>query len=117
MTSRKEQEQYWLHKEEPYRFISAQEFSETFRFFHIGRELADKLALPFDKTKSHPAALAKSKYGVSKRELFKACFEREYLLMKRNPILYIFQVSQVSEKVKTFPVFIPIRFIGFESVD
>ncbi|OMO80624.1 ABC-2 type transporter [Corchorus olitorius] len=55
----------------------------------------DELATPFDKFQSHPAALTKEKYGVSRKELLKACASREYLLMKRNSFVYIFKMTQL----------------------
>ena len=96
VTSKKDQEQYWVPKDEPYRFVTAKEFAEAFQSFHLGRRLGDELATPFDKTKSHPAALKTKKYGVRKKELLHACFSREYLLMKRNSFVYIFKLTQVS---------------------
>ncbi|KAM1483788.1 hypothetical protein TB2_035050 [Malus domestica] len=96
VTSRKDQEQYWASRDEPYRFITVEEFVEAFQLFHVGRKLTDELAIPFDKAKSHPAALTTKKYGVSRTELLKACFEREFLLMKRNSFVYIFKLAQLS---------------------
>ena len=96
VTSRKDQEQYWAHKDEPYSFVTAKEFAEAFQSFHFGRKLGDELATPFDKTKSHPAALKTEKYGVRKKELLDACISREYWLMKRNSFVYILQLTQVS---------------------
>ena len=84
MTSRKDQEQYWARKDEPYSYVTVKEFAEAFQSFHIGQKLGDELAVPFDKTKGHPAALTTKKYGISKRELLRACTSREFLLMKRN---------------------------------
>uniref|UniRef100_A0A2N9FEV4 ABC-2 type transporter domain-containing protein n=1 Tax=Fagus sylvatica TaxID=28930 RepID=A0A2N9FEV4_FAGSY len=72
------------------------EFAEAFQSFHEGRRLQDELAIPFDKSKSHPAALTTHKYGASKKELLKACFSREFLLMKRNSFVYIFKLSQLT---------------------
>ncbi|QHO32327.1 Pleiotropic drug resistance protein [Arachis hypogaea] len=95
VTSRKDQEQYWANKDEPYTFISVREFAEAFQSFHIGRKLGDELATPFDKTKGHPAVLTKNKYGVSKKELLRACVSREFLLMKRNSFVYIFKMWQL----------------------
>ncbi|XP_077211753.1 pleiotropic drug resistance protein 1-like isoform X1 [Tasmannia lanceolata] len=95
VTSRKDQQQYWIHKGEPYRFIRVKEFSEAFQSFHVGRELGDELAIPFDKSKSHPAALTTSKYGTNTRELLKASISREFLLMKRNSFVYIFRTFQL----------------------
>ncbi|EEF48302.1 ATP-binding cassette transporter, putative [Ricinus communis] len=95
VTSRKDQEQYWARKNEPRGFVSAKEFAEAFQSFHIGRKLGDELANPFDKSKSHPAAVAVERYGVSKKELLKACVSREFLLMKRNSFAYIFKMVQL----------------------
>lgn len=97
VTSKKDQQQYWFRKDEPYnRFVTVKEFSDAFQSFHLGRKLAAELSSPFDKSKSHPAALTTSKYGISKRELLKACAARELLLMKRNSFVYIFKFFQVS---------------------
>ncbi|KAL5059786.1 hypothetical protein RYX36_031390 [Vicia faba] len=95
VTSKKDQEQYWEHKDRPYRFVTSEEFSEAFKSFHVGIRLGDELGTKFDKSKSHPAALATKKYGVGKLELLKACLSREYLLMKRNSFVYIFKFCQV----------------------
>ncbi|XP_065849684.1 pleiotropic drug resistance protein 1-like [Euphorbia lathyris] len=95
VTSRKDQEQYWACKDEPYRFACVKEFAEAFQSFHIGRRLGDELATPFDKSKCHPAALTTTKYGISKKELLKACISRELLLMKRNSFVYIFKMIQL----------------------
>ncbi|KAJ0075263.1 hypothetical protein Patl1_34349 [Pistacia atlantica] len=96
VTSGKDQQQYWTSKDEPYRFITVKEFSDAFQSFHVSRKLGDELATPFDKRKSHPAALTSKTYGVSKKELLKACFSREFLLMKRNSFVYYFKLGQLS---------------------
>jgi hypothetical protein len=95
VTSRKDQEQYWVDKTKPYRFISAKEFSENFASFHTGRSLKEELKVPFDKSRSHPAALSTKNYGIRKRDLFQACLAREVLLMKRNSFVYVFKTFQV----------------------
>ncbi|KAH9666384.1 ABC transporter G family member 40 [Citrus sinensis] len=95
VTSRKDQEQYWVRNDEPYRFVTVKEFVHAFQSFHVGRKLGDELGIPFDKKNSHPAALTTRKYGVGKKELLKACFSREHLLMKRNSFVYIFRLTQV----------------------
>jgi len=99
VTSKKDQEQYWEHKDQSYRFVTAEEFSEAFQSFHVGRRLGDELGTEFDKSKSHPAALTTKKYGVGKWEMYKACSSREYLLMKRNSFVYIFKLGQVSLEI------------------
>ncbi|CAI0473847.1 unnamed protein product [Linum tenue] len=95
VTSRKDQQQYWMHRETPYRFVTTIEFAEAFQSFHVGRSLGQELLTPFDKKNSHPAALTTKRYGVGKMELFKSCFSRELLLMKRNSFVYIFKLSQL----------------------
>ncbi|XP_061982097.1 pleiotropic drug resistance protein 1-like isoform X5 [Populus nigra] len=96
VTSKKDQEQYWAIKDQPYRFVTVNEFSEAFQSFNVGRKIADELSIPFDKTKNHPAALVNKKYGAGKMDLLKANFSREYLLMKRNSFVYIFKICQLT---------------------
>lgn len=96
VTSKKDQQQYWVRRDEPYRFITSKEFSEAYQAFHVGRKLGNDLAVSFDKRKSHPAALTTEKYGIGKKQLFEVCKEREYLLMKRNSFVYIFKFCQVN---------------------
>ncbi|XP_055960604.1 pleiotropic drug resistance protein 1-like [Mercurialis annua] len=95
VTSRKDQQQYWARRNAPYRFVTAKELADAFQSFHVGRKVGDELAIPFDMANSHRAALTTKIYGISKKELFKACFSREFLLMKRNSFFYIFKFSQL----------------------
>ena len=96
VTSKKDQEQYWYRKNQAYRYISVSEFSDSFKSFRIGQQLSADLSVPYDKTRAHPAALVTQKYGISNWELFKACFAREWLLMKRNSFVYIFKTTQIT---------------------
>ncbi|XP_075642119.1 pleiotropic drug resistance protein 1-like isoform X1 [Castanea sativa] len=95
VTSRKDQEQYWANKDIPYAYVTVEEFADAFKSFHIGQKLGDKLAIPFDKGRSHPSALTTTKYGVGKKELLKACISRELLLMKRSSAYYTFKMLQL----------------------
>nr|POE81486.1 abc transporter g family member 39 [Quercus suber] len=94
--SKKDQEQYWYKKNEPYRYTSVPEFVDHFHNFHIGQKLFEELGIPYDRSKAHPATLVKEKYGISNWELFKACFAREWLLMKHNCFIYIFKTTQIT---------------------
>nr|QVT92313.1 ABC transporter [Salvia miltiorrhiza] len=87
VTSLKDQQQYWAQREKPYRFVSGREFAEAFQSTVVGRRLGEELAAPYDKSKNHPAALTTKKYGLGRKELLKACAEREFLSMKRNSFL------------------------------
>ncbi|XWS43446.1 hypothetical protein CRYUN_Cryun16bG0104500 [Craigia yunnanensis] len=94
--SKKDQEQYWSKKNQPYRYVSVSDFVHSFGSFHIGQQLASDLRVPYDKFRTHPAALVTEKYGISNWELFRACFAREWLLMKRNSFVYIFKTVQIT---------------------
>ncbi|PHU19129.1 Pleiotropic drug resistance protein 1 [Capsicum chinense] len=96
VTSKKDQQQYWSRRNEPYSFITSKEFSDVHQSFHVGRKLSDEHATPFDRTKCHPAALTNETYGIGKKELLKVCAEREFLLMKRNSFIYIFKFAQLT---------------------
>ncbi|KAK9755345.1 hypothetical protein RND81_01G018900 [Saponaria officinalis] len=96
VTSKKDQEQYWCRKDQPYRYVSVPEFAHGFQSFRTGERLAAHLDVPFDKSQTHPTALVKEKYGLSSWELFKACFSREWLLMKRNSFVYVFKTTQIT---------------------
>lgn len=76
--------------------MPVREFAEAFNSFHVGQEIMNEISVPYDRRKSHPAALTTSKYGVSKKELFKALVERELLLIKRNSFVYKSKAAQVS---------------------
>ncbi|KAI3450683.1 hypothetical protein Pfo_007348 [Paulownia fortunei] len=96
VTSKNDQEQYWCRRNQPYRYVSVPEFAQAFNSFHIGQQLVTELRVPFDKSRTHPAALVKEKYGISNWELFRACFSREWLLMKRSSFVYIFKTTQIT---------------------
>ncbi|XP_004291542.1 PREDICTED: pleiotropic drug resistance protein 2-like [Fragaria vesca subsp. vesca] len=95
VTSKKDQEQYWF-KNQPYRSVTVSDFVRAFSSFHVGQRLGEELRVSYDKRQAHPAALVKEKYGISSMELFKACFARELLLMKRNSFVYIFKTAQIA---------------------
>ncbi|GER45131.1 pleiotropic drug resistance protein [Striga asiatica] len=101
VTSKKDQQQYWANKNEPYHFVSVTEFSEAFQSFEIGRRLGDELSIPFNKTQNHPAALTTEKYGLGKKELLKACMDRELLLMKRNSFLTVMSLIAMTIFLRT----------------
>ncbi|RHN48647.1 putative sulfate-transporting ATPase [Medicago truncatula] len=106
VTSKKDQQQYWFRRDEPYRYVSVPEFFEFFHSFHIGEEIAAEIKVPYNKSQTHPAALVKEKYGISSWKVFKACFSKEWLLMKRNAFVYVFKTTQIAiMSIITFTVF------------
>lgn len=96
VTSRKDQQQYWFNKNQPYKFVSVSDFVQGFNSYHIGQQVASDLAIPYDKSRTHPSALVKEKYGISSLDLFKACFAREWLLMRRNSFVFVFKICQIT---------------------
>ncbi|RDX92405.1 Pleiotropic drug resistance protein 2, partial [Mucuna pruriens] len=96
VTSKKDQEQYWFRRDIPYQYVTVSEFVAYFHNYSIGQQLDEKIQVPFDPDESHRTTLVKEKYGISKWELFKACFSREWLLMKRNYFVYIFKTFQIT---------------------
>ncbi|CAN1747652.1 Pleiotropic drug resistance protein 2 [Linum perenne] len=96
VTSKNDQEQYWSRTDQPYRYISVLEFVTFFNSYSIGRNLSEELAVPYDRSTIHRAALVQKKYGISNKELLKTCFARESLLLKRNAFVYIFKTTQLT---------------------
>ncbi|KAL4332228.1 hypothetical protein GQ457_07G032970 [Hibiscus cannabinus] len=95
VTSKKDQEQYWFQRDQPYSYVTVSDFVQGFNSFHIGQQLKSDLRVPYDRSAAHHPALVTDKYGISNWELFKACFAREWLLMKRNSFVYIFKTVQI----------------------
>ncbi|GAB2228065.1 hypothetical protein Droror1_Dr00009895 [Drosera rotundifolia] len=95
VTSKKDQWQYWSDKSKPYKYVSVPEFVNLFKKFHVGVKLTNELSIPYDKSLSHRAALVFQRFSVPYKELLKASFEKEWLLMKRNSFLYTFRVIQI----------------------
>ncbi|CAE5957541.1 unnamed protein product [Arabidopsis arenosa] len=95
VTSKKDQEQYWVDPNRPYRYIPVSEFASSFKTFHVGSKLSNELSVPFDKSKSHKAALMFDKYSIKKTELLKSCWDKEWMLMKRNSFFYVFKTVQI----------------------
>ncbi|KAK4489208.1 hypothetical protein RD792_005003 [Penstemon davidsonii] len=95
VTSRKDQEQYWVDRSKPYRYIPVNEFATRFKSFHVGIQLENELSNNYDKTRNHEAALVFKKYSIPKRELLKANFDKEWLLIKRNSFIYVFKTVQI----------------------
>ncbi|XP_057454408.1 ABC transporter G family member 36-like [Lotus japonicus] len=95
VTSRKDQEQYWSDKNRPYRYVTVTEFANKFKRFHVGVQLESELSVPFDKSSAHKAALVYTKNSVPTKDIFKACWDKEWLLIQRNSFVYIFKSVQI----------------------
>lgn len=107
VTSKKDQEQYWIQNEKPYHYVSVPEFVAKFKKFHMGKSLKKQLSVPFHKRKIHKSALVFSEKSVSTLELLKTSWSKEWLLMKRNSFVYVFKIVQVPKSpVPILPVFL-----------
>ncbi|XVF22005.1 hypothetical protein REPUB_Repub12eG0137200 [Reevesia pubescens] len=93
--SKKDQAQYWYHKDRPHSYVSVDMFNAAFKEFHAGQKLNEELSTPFRKSESQKNALSYSFYSLGKWELLKACSAREWLLMKRNSFVYVFRSTQI----------------------
>ena len=90
VTSRKDQAQYWSDSQRPYSHVPVDEFVKAFRSYSGHIDAAN------DKSTAQPSMLMKDKYGLTpRRDLFRACLAREWLLMKRNSLLYIIKTCQL----------------------
>ncbi|EFJ13281.1 ATP-binding cassette transporter [Selaginella moellendorffii] len=61
----------------------------------LQEDLARELKVPYDKSRSNPAALVTKQYGSTSWNIFQACFAKEVLLMKRNAFIYAFKTTQI----------------------
>ncbi|KAL4355453.1 hypothetical protein GQ457_06G030900 [Hibiscus cannabinus] len=93
--SEKDQAQYWYRTDEPYIFVSADNFIVAFNKFHAAQKQNEELITPFNKCESHKSALSFKFYSLGKWELLKACIAREWLLMKRNSFVHVFKSAQL----------------------
>ncbi|KAH7290028.1 hypothetical protein KP509_30G029300 [Ceratopteris richardii] len=94
--SRKDQEKYWVKHNEPYRFISAGEFTCAQRSSKQGHRIRKEITLSLKKPPIQLPPLCSQMYGTSKSKLWTACFWRELLLMKRNLSTILIKIIQVS---------------------
>ncbi|CAN8312242.1 unnamed protein product [Cochlearia groenlandica] len=95
VTSKKDQEQYWMDQSRPYRYIPVSDFSNKYKTFHVGHKLYNELSVPYEKSNGHKGALVFDKYSIKKRELLKSCWDKEWMLMKRNSFFYVFKTVQI----------------------
>lgn len=83
-----------------------------FKGFHVGQKLADELSRPFIKSECHKNSVSFNIYTVRKWEIFKACFAREWLLIKHNSFVYVFKSAQVRTEYDNPFMFVIMQMIG-----
>ncbi|KAH7532597.1 hypothetical protein FEM48_Zijuj04G0038300 [Ziziphus jujuba var. spinosa] len=57
VVSKKDQEKYWYHKDQPYSYIEVDKIANMFNDFHVGKKLSEELSKPFNKSEYHKNAL------------------------------------------------------------
>ncbi|XP_058094885.1 pleiotropic drug resistance protein 3-like isoform X1 [Magnolia sinica] len=93
--SKKDQAQFWCHSGQQYHYVPVEQFAERFKAFSAGQKLSEELSRPHCMLKGAKDALSFTTYSLSKRELFKACCSREWILVKRNPVVYVLKMMQL----------------------
>ncbi|CAL5090781.1 unnamed protein product [Urochloa decumbens] len=87
VTSKMDQQQYWAGSEREYQYHSIESFEKYFKAYNLPRFLEDK-----QDNKESEAANSKI---ISKWNVFKACFLREILIVKRNFPVHVFKAVQI----------------------
>ncbi|CAI7740193.1 unnamed protein product [Closterium sp. NIES-53] len=95
VSSAKDQAQYWVDKSQPHEFMAAGDMAAAFRHSALGKQRQAELATPFQPTESSTSALETAPYALSPTQMLTAVFAREWLLMRRNALLYMALIMQV----------------------
>ncbi|XP_044978700.1 ABC transporter G family member 45-like [Hordeum vulgare subsp. vulgare] len=93
VTSKMDQKQYWIGEEHMYHYHPIEKFTESFYSSYLPRLVQDKIFVPNNRVEREDA---KTSSSLSKWNIFKACFSRELLLLKRNSPLHIFTTIQIT---------------------
>lgn len=84
------------------------DFEMTFKKFHVGQKLDEQLSQDFIRSDFYKKALSFNIYSLRKWELLKACKAREWLLMRRNSVVYVVRSVQVSVTFVHVLKFVPL---------
>ncbi|GJP69950.1 hypothetical protein CLOP_g944 [Closterium sp. NIES-67] len=95
VTSAKDQAQYWVDRSQPHEFMAPGDIAAAFRHSASGKQRQAELAAPFPPTDASKSALELAPYALSATQMLTAVFAREWLLMKRNALLYMALIMQV----------------------
>ena len=95
VTSKMDQKQYWAGDPNKYRYHSIEKFAEAFRMSYLPRLAEEKLCSTNNTGKNKEVKMNASRQ-ISRWNIFKACFSRELLLLKRNSPVHIFKTIQIT---------------------
>ncbi|KAG2580460.1 hypothetical protein PVAP13_6NG344400 [Panicum virgatum] len=95
VTSKMDQKQYWAGDPNKYQYHSIENFAEAFRMSYLPRLAEEKLCSTNNTGKNKEVKMNASRQ-ISRWNIFKACFSRELLLLKRNSPVHIFKTIQIT---------------------
>lgn len=95
VTSKMDQKQYWTGDQNKYQYHTIENFAESFRTSYLPLLVEDKLCSPNNTGKNKEVKVNAGR-RVSRWNIFKACFSRELLLLKRNSPVHIFKTIQIT---------------------
>uniref|UniRef100_A0A0D9XAF4 ABC transporter domain-containing protein n=1 Tax=Leersia perrieri TaxID=77586 RepID=A0A0D9XAF4_9ORYZ len=94
VTSKMDQKQYWVGANK-YQYYSIEKFAESFRTSYLPQLVEKNQLKPTNAGKSKYVKTSTSR-RISRWNIFKACFSREVLLLKRNSPVHIFKTVQIT---------------------
>ncbi|KAL6900989.1 hypothetical protein ACP4OV_005665 [Aristida adscensionis] len=92
VTSEMDQKQYWT-SDEKYQYHSIENFAKFFRTSYLPRLVEGELCSADNTGKEIKMSASRT---MSRWIIFKACFSREVLLLKRNSPVHIFKAIQIT---------------------
>ncbi|KAL5221098.1 hypothetical protein ABZP36_025811 [Zizania latifolia] len=96
VTSKMDQKQYWIGDANKYQYHSIEKFAEFFRTSYLPRLVENNHLKPTNAGKSKEVKTSNTSRRISRWNIFKACFSREVLLLKRNSPVHIFKTIQIT---------------------
>ena len=91
-----DQQQYWTGDEREYQYHSIETFVKCFRAYDLPQLVQDEKYNKHNIKQDRIAFQADDRQTISKCNIFKACFVREILLLKRNSPVQIFKAIQIT---------------------
>ncbi|ONM03570.1 ABC transporter G family member 34 [Zea mays] len=95
VTSKMDQKQYWAGDQNKYQYHTIENFAQSFRTSYLPLLVEDKQCSSNNTGKKKVVKVNASR-RISRWNIFKACFSREVLLLKRNSPVHIFKTIQIT---------------------
>jgi hypothetical protein len=89
-----DQKQHWGGDKRIYQYCSNEKIAESFRSSYLPQLVQENQLVPNNNTVKSESIKARS--SLSRWNVFKACFSREVLLLKRNSPVHIFMTVQLT---------------------